>query len=284
MHGGPLVPDIDDADAFRRAGGVERHHVATAEREHRVRPEPPQRVRGGSQADDEMGNLWLQLLPMADGDQRPVLLEALMRQRLERDPSDFLGNYNLAELLLGGGHTAEAIPLFEQAWKAAPANVVAATELGVALMAASKIDEAKVQFKRALEIDPTFTDARYDLASAEAAREEWEAAALEFQRVISERRSDGNAREHLGEVLMLWGNQLANAGNFEEAVKRYDDATLLRAADTDLRINFGAALVRLGRLDEARTQYETALRFDPELQAAKQALRALAEQQREKPK
>ena len=151
-------------------------------------------------------------------------------------------------------------------------------------MSASKVEEAKQQFKRALEIDANFTDARYDLASAEAATEEWEAAAMEFQRVISERPRDGSAREHLGEVLMLWGNQFANGGQYEEAVKRYDDAVLLRAADTDLRINFGAALVRLGRFEDARTQYETALRFDPELQSAKQAIAAIDAQKREKPK
>lgn len=245
---------------------------------------PPQRVRGGSQADDEMGNLWLQLLPVGQGDQRPILMEALMRQRLEHSPKDFLANYNVGDLLLGQGKAAEAIPYFEQAWKTAPGNVVAATELGIALMGASKVQEAKMQFQRALQIDATFTDARYDLASAQAALGEWEPAAIEFQRVIQERPSYPGAREHLGEVLMLWGDDFSKAGNFEEAVKRYDDAVLLRAADTELRMNFGAALVRLGRLESARTQFETALRFDPNLQAAKQAIAAVDAQLREKSK
>ncbi len=261
-----------------------RFHYDNSEANVRNPHKPPQRVRGGSQADDEMGNLWLQLLPIGEGDKRPVLLEALMRQRLERSPGDFLANYNVGDLLLSRGKAAEAVPYFERAWKAAPRNVIAATELGVALMSLSKVLEAKKQFQRALEIDSHFTDARYDLASALAAGGEWEQAAEAFQTVIRERPGDRNAREHLGEVLMLWGDQFLKAGNFEQAVKRYDEAIMLRPADPELRFNFGTALVSLGRLEEARSQLEAALRFDPGMQAARQALAAIVAQQHEKPK
>jgi tetratricopeptide (TPR) repeat protein len=242
---------------------------------------PPRRVRGGSQADDEMGNLWLQLLPVGAGDKRPILLEALMRQRLERSPEDFLGNYNVGDMLLSRGKAAEALPYFEKAAKVAPGNVIAATEVGVALMSLARVQDAKKQFQRALDIDPGFADARYDLASAEAANGEWEAAAKDFQQVIRERSGDGNAREHLGEVLMLWGDDFAKAGNFEQAVQRYDQAIAFRPADPGLRMNFGIALARLNHLDDARTQFEAALRFEPGLQRAREALAALDARQRQ---
>jgi tetratricopeptide (TPR) repeat protein len=261
-----------------------RFHYDNSEQNVRNTSKPPKRVRGGSQAEDEMGNLWLQLLPVANGDQRPVLLEALMRQRLERSPEDFLANYNVGDLLLSGGKASEAIPYFERAWKAAPRNVIAATELGVALMSASKAPEARAQFQRALEIDPTFTDARYDLASAEAALSNWEQAADQFQAVVQERPTDAKAREHLGEVLMLWGDEFSKAGNFEEAARRYDYAIRFRAADAELRMNFGIALARLGRLDDARFQLEAALRFEPGLQRARQMLATVEAQQRERAK
>ena len=259
-------------------------HYDNSEGNVRNPSKPPRRVRGGAQADDEMGNLWLQLLPAAEGDQRAIIFEATMRQRLERSPNDFLANYNLGEMALNSGRPAEAVTFFEAAWKAQPRNVVAATELGVALMSVSKIQEAKLQFQRALEIDPNFTDARYDLASAQAAGEEWEAAAAEFQRVVTERPQYANARQHLGEVLLLWGDQLAGAGNFEEAVKRYNRALPLRADDSELRMNLGNALVRLGRLNDARAQFQAALRLDPASQAAKKALEAVDAQQHGKPR
>src|SRR5258706_15625317 len=97
-----------------------------------------------------------------------------MRQRLEKYPADFSANFNLGDLLLGQGNVAGAISCFEAASKAAPGNVVAATQLGVALVSASRLAEAKQQFARALQLDPKFTDARYDLPSTEAASREWE--------------------------------------------------------------------------------------------------------------
>jgi tetratricopeptide (TPR) repeat protein len=245
---------------------------------------PPRRVHGGAQAGDEMGNLWLQLLPAGEGDQRAVIFEAMMRQRLERSPDDFLANYNLGELALNNGNPATAVAFFEAAWKVQPRNVVAATELGVALMSASRIQEAKLQFRRALQIDPSFTDARYDLASAEAAAEEWEAAAAEFERVLTERPSDAMSRQHLGEVLVLWGDQLAGAGDFEQARKRYESAIPLRVDDPELRTNFGNALVKLGRLNDTRTQFQAALRLQPESPEARKALEMLDALQRGKPK
>ena len=56
---------------------------------------PPKRVKGGSQANDEMGNLWLQVLPVGEGDQRAVLQEAVMRRLFEKYPEDFTANFNL---------------------------------------------------------------------------------------------------------------------------------------------------------------------------------------------
>jgi len=47
---------------------------------------------------------------------------------------------------------------------------------------------------------------------------------------------------------------------------------------------YGQLLSRMGRLDEARSQLESALRFNPGMQAAKQALAAIDAKQREKAK
>ena len=109
---------------------------------------PPREVKGGNQATDEMGHLWLQVLPVGGGDQRAALQEGLMRQRLEKYPDDFNANYNLGDALMNQGNAAGAMPYFEAASKANPISVVAATELGVALFAAGKLPEAEEQFKR----------------------------------------------------------------------------------------------------------------------------------------
>lgn len=239
---------------------------------------PPQRVKGGSHANDEMGNLWLQVLPTGDGDQRSVLAEAVVRRLLEKYPEDFTANFNMGDLLLSKGDATGAIPYFEAASKADPRSALAATELGLALATASRLPEAERQFHRALELDPKFTDARYDLASAEAARGAWEAAVNDFKQVLGERPDDPKTGQHLGETLLAWGDQLADSGRHQQAAELYRDAIVYRPSDAELRNNLGVVLARLGRFGEAQSEFQAALRINPNLESAKKALEAIQSQ------
>lgn len=236
---------------------------------------PPKRVKGGSHADDEMANMWLQVLSVGDGDQRAVLQEAVMHRLLDKYPGDFSANFNLGDLLLNRGDAAGAVPFFEAASKAQPASALGAAELGVALASASRMAEAKVQFKRALELDPKFTDARYDLGSAEAASGELGRAVTDFKQVLSERPDDSRTREYLGEALFAWGDELADSDQHDAAVERYREALQYRSADAELHNNLGIELARLGRLNEAQAELQAALRIKPSLQPAQAALVAV---------
>jgi Flp pilus assembly protein TadD len=233
---------------------------------------PPKRARGGSGANDEMGNLWLQVLPTEEGDQRAVLEEALARQRLVHEPDNYSANFNLGDLLLSRGDAVGSAPYFDAAAKAQPRNALAATQLGVALASASRAPEALEQFKRALELDPKFTDARFDLASVEAEGGQWQEAANDFKQVLVERPGDAKAHQHLGEVLFLWGDQFTKAGDFEQAAARYREALRYRTADAELHMSLGVALARLHRPAEAGSEFQEALRIDPNFQPARQAL------------
>ncbi|HEY3836296.1 MAG TPA: tetratricopeptide repeat protein [Bryobacteraceae bacterium] len=236
---------------------------------------PPKRVLGGNSATDEMSHFWLQVLPAEPGDHRAQLEEDMMRGRLLKYPDDFTANYNLGDVLLNKGDAAAAIPHFTKAAEVDPNNVVAANELGVALFSASKATEAEEQLKKALAIDVTYTDARFNLASVEASNAEWEAAAADFTQVLKERPEDARAAQHLGEVMILWGDQLAKAGKDPDAVLRYRDALARRPSDKDLLIRLGMALARLERLDESQQVFETLLRVEPNSTLAKQAIDAI---------
>jgi tetratricopeptide (TPR) repeat protein/mono/diheme cytochrome c family protein len=239
---------------------------------------PPQRVRGGSHANDEMGNLWLQVLPTGDGDQRAMLAEVVVRRLIEKYPEDLAANFNMGDLLLNKGDAPSAIPYFEAASRADPRSALAASELGLALATASKFPEAERQFHRALELDPKFTDARYDLASAEAAQGAWEAAVHDFKQVLAERPDDQKTTQHLGETLFAWGDQLADSGRHEQAAEQYRDAIVYRPSDAELHNNLGVVLARLGRFGEAQSQFQAALRINPSLESAKKALDAIQSQ------
>lgn len=236
---------------------------------------PPRRVKGGPQANDEMGNLWLQVLPVASGDQRAVLQETVVRRQIEKYPLDFTANFNFGDLLLGRGEAAGAVPYFERAWKAEPRNPLAATELGLAFASANRLPEAEQQFRRALELDPKFTDARYNLASAEAAEGKWEPAVADFRQVVSDRPNESRPKDRLGKVLVSWGDQLADSGRAAEAELRYREALSLRPHDLELRNNLGVVLVQQGKMQEGQKEFEEALRIDPSFAPARKALEAL---------
>ena len=239
---------------------------------------PPQRILFGNNAGNEMGHLWMQVLPIADGDQRAALQEALMRQRLEKYPADFSANYNVGDLLLTKGDAAGAIAYFERAAADRPTSAIAATELGVALLTAGRVPEAAERFRQAISADPNYTSARFGLASADAASGHFEAAAAGFKEVLKDRPDDAKANQHLGEVLILWGDEMANSddpASLASAVTHYREALIYRPADADLHTTLGVALARAHKLNEAQIQFQVALSIDPGFQPAKEALAKL---------
>jgi len=233
---------------------------------------PPHEVRGGNQATDEMGHLWLQVLPVGEGDQRAALQEGFTRQRLEKRPDDFISNFTMGDLLMGKQDAAGAVPYFEAAVRAKPTNPVAQTELGVALFSAGKLAEAEEQFQRALRMEPTYTDARYDLASVQAARQEWDDATTNFKAVLVERPDDAKARQHLGDALYLWGDALAQANQTAEALARYQAAVEAVPPTAEMRTKMALMLARLGRFPEAQTELESALKLDAKFAPAQKML------------
>jgi tetratricopeptide (TPR) repeat protein len=252
-----------------------RYHYDNSKDNVRNPSNPPKRVMAGNSATDEMGHLWLQVLPVGQSDQRAVLYEALMHQKLDKYPGDFSANFSLGALWMDKGDAPRAIPYFLSAWKAQPASALAANELGVAMLTASKPGDARQLFDQALKLDPKFTDARFNLASVEASAGEWEPAADDFKQVVAEDASYPKAQQHLGEVLFLWGDDLAGSGHFDQAVERYRASLVIRPDDAELHTSLGMALAKLARMSEARSEFETALRINPRFQPAQQALTAI---------
>ncbi|HLH02049.1 MAG TPA: tetratricopeptide repeat protein [Bryobacteraceae bacterium] len=237
---------------------------------------PPKEVKAGVQATDEMGHLWLQVLPVADGDQRMVLEDELAQERLRKYPDDFGANFNMGDVELSKGDAAQAIGFFEKATKAEPRSPVAASELGVALYTAGRLPEAEEQFKKALLIDASYTDARFNLASVEAESGEFEASVSDFRGVLTDRADYPKAQERLVDVLFAWGDQLAKSGNNEDAILRYRQALTYAADNVELHTSLGAALARLGKTSDARYELEAALKINPNFEPARKILESLS--------
>jgi tetratricopeptide (TPR) repeat protein len=240
---------------------------------------PPRRVVGGNQSTDEMGHLWLQVLPRGSGaaatggnDVRDVLQEAIMRHRLEKYPADFSAHFNLGALMLARGKAPEAIPYLQDALKLEPHQAAALNGLGAALLENGRTSEAIEQFRKALTSQPGYTNARYNLANALADEGHLDDAAAGFREVLKENADDDKAREHLFLVLVERGNSLAQQGNVSGAAEDMREAVSIHPEDADLHNNLGVILAHQGDRLAAIAEFEAALKANPSLAAAQRNL------------
>jgi tetratricopeptide (TPR) repeat protein len=239
---------------------------------------PPKLVTGGDRSTDEMGHLWLQVLPRG-GDQRAVLQEAVMRRRLEKYPGDFSANFNLGALLLGRQEIPAAIELLKDAVRAEPQQPVALNTLGAALESGGRLDEALEQFRNALRMEPGYGNARYNMANTLAAQGKFEEAAKGFRKVLADSPDDTAARSHLVAALMELGESADSEGRLTAAAGSFREIVLLDPTNVEARNNLGVILARSGDMEGAIEQFEAALRADPSNSAARENL----ERARKKP-
>jgi tetratricopeptide (TPR) repeat protein/mono/diheme cytochrome c family protein len=199
---------------------------------------PPERVRGGNRAKDEMAHLWLQVLPRnfdpKAADPRMGLQEALARHYIQNDPDSFEAHYNLAAMVQARGNTDEAITQYEIALRIRPQDATANNALAAVFLATDKTDRAITYLRSAVQSSPEYFDARYNL-----------------------------------------GNALASTGDFLGAAEQFDVAVRLKPDDADSHANLGSALAELGRFPEAKSQFERALEINPAHTLARENLKEL---------
>jgi Flp pilus assembly protein TadD len=234
--------------------------------------QPPRRVTAGDQATDEMAHLWLQLLPRGDGDQRPVIQEALMRKRIAQDPQDFTAHFNLGGLLEARGDTAGAIAELELATAIAPKDEVALNTLGAYLQLAGRADDAEKRYRAALTARPDYTEARYNLAQVLLARGANEDATAELRTVVLQTPDDTKAKQTLEALLEQQANALARERRLGEATVLFREIAALDPTSAGAYTNLGAALAMQGNLAAAREQFEKALAIDPASSVARDNL------------
>jgi len=225
---------------------------------------PPIRVVGGNRSIDEMGHVWLQVLPKKDRDEDPrvTLQEAVMRRRLEKYPADFLAQYNLGSICLTRGKPAEAIRYFEQALRLEPRNATARNTLAAAYLMMDRVDDAVAQLRLALQDEPSYANARYNLARALVVKGDLDGAAAEYAAFVKARPDDGDAQAALGGVLLA-------QHRFDDALPCFQEAARLRPGDGDVQTNLGALLAMHGDMSGAVKAFERAVEIDPKNAAAR---------------
>jgi Flp pilus assembly protein TadD len=229
---------------------------------------PPQEVRAGNRSQDEMGHVWLQVLPTSstnDEDPRLILQQALMRRRIEKYPADFVAHFNLGAALQQLGRPQEALSYLTEAVRIQPANVTARNNLAVDLFALDRFAPAAQEFRQALALDPGYRNARYNLARTLSAQGNNADALNELRVYLATNPDDFEAHSFAGRLL-------ASTGKFDEALPHFRRAAELEPENADVLTNLGAALASAGDLSGSVPVFERALKVDPSNSVARDNL------------
>ena len=217
--------------------------------------QPPQRVVAGNQTTDEMGHLWIQVLPRTEED-RHILSEWRARHRLRKYPHIIAARYVLGTVLVAQGRLDEAIREFREVLSVNPNYPEANYELARTLQLQGDVDEAVQTFRLFLELKPNDANAHYFLAHALQSRREFDEALRHFQRAVQIKPDFFGAHLSLGTVL-------AERNKLGLAIESWRRAVQIKPDYVDAHFNLGMALNDTDQSDQALKHFREVTRRRP---------------------
>ena len=199
---------------------------------------------------------WLHLGVALHQMQEPSRASVALSKALEIRPGDPEANYRIAELYYDRGELGKAVRSYEQALKAAPTMVEAKVNLALVLVRLGQDEEARHLLEASLQ----------NLATVVALQ------MLGEIHVRAGRHNEGavvlkQAIDAGADSAPVYGN-LANAlftlGQYELAVRYYEEATLRQPEMAGAFYGLAAANIQLGLLNRAKTYADQFARLSPD--------------------
>jgi len=185
---------------------------------------PTQHVRWGQNSNDEMGDLWLQVVASSSGDRKilqtdfgpKVLGEDAVGYEtlLVTDPTNARLHDAAAALLLGLGQSARAMAHLEAALRIDPNLASAHYNMASALLANNDANAAIDHLRRAVELSPAFAAAHVNLGTALRQLRRYDESERELRRGLELQPRSAPAHTNLAGVL-------ASQGHTTEAIAEY---------------------------------------------------------------
>lgn len=221
---------------------------------------PPKRVQGGSRSEDEMATMTLQVAPDNLADLN-ALQDSLVRQDIEKDPSDWLAHVNLAMSAQQAGRLDEAALHYLETSKLNPTHTTAFNNLAIVREQQGRIDDAVSLLTRALQINPDYADAHSNLARLRQMQGDSRTAAQHYEKALE--LNPGNAAAHFNfGTLLLSGNML------DEAESQLSEAFQLEPQNAEFCNALGNLHAARRDLPNAEKFYRRALELSPDLAEA----------------
>jgi Tfp pilus assembly protein PilF len=241
---------------------------------------PVRRVKWGPQSTDEMGAMWLEVLPRSDADV-PALLRDDAARSLRADiagaemqvsvnPRDPLAHNFLATKYLQAGRLADAFAQLNETLRLKPDDAEAHSNLATALQAQGQTAEALRHAQEAVRLKPDDDRVHFNLGNLMSAVGRPDDAERELRRAVQLNPENGDAQFNLG-VLLGSRNQL------DQAVAHLRRAVEINPQNADAHRNLGFGLGLQGKLDEGIEELTTALRIRPGDVEAQRNLASLLE-------
>jgi Flp pilus assembly protein TadD len=241
-------------------------------------PRPARRVVWGQNSTDEMGALWVEVIPRRSED-AAVLTQDYYRRALETDiagaelqarnsPKDAAAHNRLALKYLQAGRVPEAQARLNEALRLSPDDAEAHSNLGTVLQLQGRLAEAMPHHETALKLKANDDRIRFNFANGLAAAGRSNEAIREFQRAIAINPENADAHFNLA---MLLGPQ----NRLDEAVTHLKRVIEINPRNGEAHRNLAVAYGLQGKLDAGITEARAALRIDPGSVAARQQLERL---------
>lgn len=228
---------------------------------------PPRRVRYGPESTDEMGDLWIQVVPVRTEDllvlERDYQVQELRsdiacHEKLVRDePGRVYFMTSLALLYKRAGRLPEALALLEQCIRVQPDLAGTHNHLAVVLASLGELDQAITHVRRALELDPDHAEAHYNLANGYRERKQWEKAIRHYERAIALQPAFLEAHINLALTFL-------DSGRHDQAIHHNQRALAIDPDDAWAHFNLAKALQAAGRPREALEPLAEAARLAPD--------------------
>ena len=229
---------------------------------------PPRRVTFGQSTDDEMGDLWFQLVTATPADRAnlaadfdPKMLAddtAGDESLVAKNPRDARVRQDVAYLYEAAGRIPDAIGQLEMSITLAPDSASGPYQLGTLLLKQRRLDDAVVRLERAIALKPEWAESYNNLGAAWFLRGDLAKASAAFDEAI--RRDPENAEAYFNR-----GRVLASQRRPGEALVAFQSSLRLKPDDPIALASAASATTSLGDVDQAIELYRRALRINPDL-------------------
>lgn len=177
--------------------------------------------------------------------------EALWRDVIAKNPSSWLAQNNLANVLDREGRTEEAMPYYEAALRLNPDYPEGQINMGIALVDLGRYEEALPHYKKAIELSPTWADAYYDHGVALGKLRRFDEAIEQYAKAIDCRHDYMDARNNLGVALI-------DKGRLDDAISVFREALAIEPEFPNLHNNLAVVLYYAGSYAEAWSEVHLA--------------------------